>query len=176
MCTYLIYILYLGTLSSGCCHILPFFLMMKLVKIVRQCWKRSSLFTFNFLVSSSRFFWPSSVTHLVLILQHFSPVSVCSRMLGYKYHLHKFSRLCLSLLCIHLTLGFLSLPYGGIFNLPENAVLNYSYSGNSFALCEGPVLAVPLFSLLYAFAASGLCVLNLPWSVAVMRRSKLQCD
>ena len=149
---------------------------MELVKMVRECGQRRGLFTCNFHVSFSRFHWPSPVTHSVL-LQWFSPVSVCLRMGCCEYNLPTISSLCLCLCSafIWVWVFITALPRSFYFFV-QNIVLHYSCPGSSFALCEAPVLTVPLISSLCVFVASGLCVWNLLWPMAAIRRSKLQCD
>lgn len=78
-------------------YISNFFLIMELVKIVRECGQRKDPFTFNFHVSSSRLYRPSFVTHPVLVPQYFHPMTVCSGTLCCNWNLHKISSLCLCL-------------------------------------------------------------------------------
>ena len=120
--------------------------------VIRDCGQRSGSFTFNFHVSSSRFYWPFSVTHPVLVS--------CSRMLCCDYDLHKISSLC----CVFAQDSFefesLSLPYQRVFislhSTPQNScswlLISWKQLCFLFILC-----------CLWPFVFSTSCGQWLPW-------------
>lgn len=148
---------------------------MELVKMVRECGQRHGLFTCNFHVSFSRFHWPSPVTHSVL-LQWFSPFKSAS---GWD----AVSTICIPFLvfaCVFVQRSFefefLSLPYLRVFISLCKILFSITHAVGAALLSVRHQFWLFLSSHHSVFFASGLCVWNLLWPMAAMRRSKLQCD
>lgn len=155
--------LHLRSLSSGAIINFHSCFKMELLKITRQCEQRSALFMFNFHVSS-RFCWPSSVPHPFLVLQYFSLMSVCSRMLCCNYHLHKIS-LPASLLSIHMNLSLYHCLTKEFYFFPKysaECLLLITNSLGTALLSVRHRSSDCLLSLLHTFAATGLLYFEPP--------------